>query len=135
MKMEDKIVTMDVEQMRKIRAQYIAHLKTAERIGGYDLFDIYLVLHVLDQQNKGNQEVLIPFQWLNRVGGFGPVGGDQVDALSGLLVVERFAGNNGAGRIVKGLTPDGIQFLKENLKELMNDLPAFSITDRQIMNL
>ena len=71
---------------------------------------------------EGNP-TLIPILWLTECGGFAPMSDQKVDALSD-LVVERFAGN-GTGRIVKGLTPDGVKFLKEHVKELIHDLPPF----------
>ena len=126
--------TMDVEQMRKIRAQYIAHVRTNGTIGGYDLFDIYLVLYVLEHRLKGVPLVGVPFQWVNKTGGFGPVEVNQIASLSDLLVVENSPGNL-AGSIVRGLTPRGVQFLKSHLKELIDDFSAFSITEQQIMSL
>ena len=58
----------------------------------------------------------------------------KVDALSDLLVVERLP-DSGAGRIIKGLTQDGIKLLKKHVKELTNDLPVFSLTEQAIMEI
>lgn len=118
----------------KIRAQYIAHLKNTETIGERDLFDVYLVLYVLEHNIKGIQEIQVPFQWLNEIGGFEPVEAGRIDTLSDLLGVKRTP-ENIAGRIITGLTPDGVRFLKEHVKELTNELPLFSLTEEMITNL
>lgn len=124
-----------MHNMSKIRAQYMAHAGTAETIGGYDLIDIYLVLYVLSCLINGGNYTLTPFPWLTKYGGFDPNMTDQkVDALSDLLVVERLS-ESGAGRIIKGLTQDGIKLLKEHVKELANDLPVFSLTEQAIINV
>ncbi len=131
MKMEDGIDTMDVEQMRKIRAQYMAHVRTNGVIGGYDLFDIYLVLYVLEHNIKGTPVIRVPFLWMNKIGGAEPVTAGQFDALSELLVVEKIP-ENFAGRIVRGLTQEGGLFLNKHMKELVGELQLFSLTEEMI---
>ena len=127
--------SMDVEQMNKIRAQYRAHVRMTSTIGGYDLIDIYCVLYVLSRLINGGHCTQTPFPWLTKDYGFDPNNTDQiVDALSDLLVVERLSGS-GAERIVKGLTQDGIEFLKKHVKELADDLPAFSLTEQAVMDI
>ena len=126
---------MNVEQMLRIREQYVAHVRTTEAIGGYDLIDIYLILYVLSRLMNSGDCTRTPFPWLTKYGGFDPNMTDQkVDALSDLLVVERLP-DSGAGRIIKGLTQDGIKLLKKHVKELTNDLPVFSLTEQAIMEI
>ena len=124
-----------MENMNRMRAQYRARVRTTSTIGGYDLIDIYFVLYVLSRLMNGGHCTLTPFPWLTKDCGFDPNNTDQiVDALSDLLVFERLPGS-GVGRIVKGLTQDGIEFLKKHVKELADDLPAFSLTEQAVMDI
>ena len=124
-----------MENMNKIRAQYMARRGSSVTVGGYELFDIYLILRILLSCHiNGTQGIRIPFMWINKVGGFDAVFADQVEHLSDLLVMERIPGDV-RGLIVAGLTKKGVQFLKKHVKELMNDLPAFSLTEEAIMNV
>lgn len=125
---------MDTMYLQKLRVQYMARKGAHATIGGYDLFDIYLVLHALSLLNNGVNRIQTPFMWITREGGFDSVTSNQVDALSDLLVVKRIP-ENVTGRIVTGLTQTGIFLLKEHVKELSDALSSFSLTEEDIMNL
>ena len=125
---------MDTMYLQKLRVQYMARKGAHAAIGGYDLFDIYLVLHTLSLLNNGVNRIQTPFMWITREGGFDSVTSNQVDALSDLLVVKRIP-ENVTGRIVTGLTQTGIFLLKEHVKELSDALSSFSLTEEDIMNL
>ena len=124
---------MNVDK-RELRVQYMARKRTHPHIGGYALIDVYLFLYAVSCIINEAVGIQTPFMWLTDFGGFDWVEADQIEILSDLLHVKNIQGNH-PGRIISGITLEGVQFLKEHIKELSDDLPLFSLSEEVIMSL
>lgn len=120
-----------MEPMLEIRAKYVEHMKRTRHCGGYNLYDVYYLLHVVQSMKNGDAEVVVPHRWITKDSGIGNVEAPYVDSLTDLLVVEEIP-QNIAGRVVLGLTNKGKQLLKENLEDLNDCLPVFALTKEDI---
>lgn len=124
-----------VNSIREIRVQYCRRVRTVKSIGGVALVDVYFVLLIAAGQiNNGSVKIEIPKNWINKAGGISEITCQQVNDLSSLLVVNEVPGNV-AGRVVTGLTQEGVKFLKDHLDELAEDLSLFSLTEEQIKDV
>ena len=120
--------------MCELRAQYMARKRTHPHVGGYALIDVYLFLYAVSCIINEAVGIQTPFMWLTDFGGFDCVEADQIENLSELLYVKNIPGNH-SGRIISGITVEGVQFLKEHIKELSDDLPLFSLSEEVIISL
>ena len=120
--------------MCELRAQYMARKRTHPHVGGYALIDVYLFLYAVSCIINEAVGIQTPFMWLTDFGGFDCVEADQIEYLSELLDVKNIPGNH-FGRIISGITVEGVQFLKEHIKELSDDLPLFSLSEEVIISL
>lgn len=117
--------------MLVIRAKYVEHMKRTRHRSGYNLYDVYYLLHVVQSMKKGDAKIVVPHRWIMKDGSIGNVESPYVDSLTDLLVVEGIP-QNIAGRVVLGLTNKGRQLLKENLEDLKDCLPVFALTGEDI---